>query len=323
MKSLTNIVLLNSLLLVILAGCGNKENKSPYAEILSQAPFAALSDSIRNDPGNDELYSRRAVLLNEKNFPEPALADFRAAWNIRKSEKYALGISTLLLESNADSAIAFLENNVPQLPESILLRLSLARAYDEKGKSAEALAICNSVLNENPQQVDILKLQAGLLDKMGKKQEAMQVLQNAYAITPYDIELNYILALKLAESGNSRVLKLCDSLIKVDTLGLYAEPYYYKGIYFSAINEKEKAIALFDQAQKRDIHFMEAYIEKGALLFEMKKIPEARNVFMLALNVSPDYPDTYYWLGKCDEAEGKNADDKLNFEKAKSLERVK
>lgn len=305
---------------VILTSCSNKKQDSLYSDILNKSPFAALTDSIEKDPGNDSLYSRRAILLNEKDFREPALADFRSAWSIKKSEKYALGISTLLLEMNTDSAILFLEKTLPLLPESNLLRLSLARAYDDKGRTKEAVSIADEILKNNPQQVDILKFKAGILEKQGSKQDAVNLLERAYAIAPYDIELNYILALKLAEAGNSKVLALCDSLIKVDTLQLHAEPYYYKGIYYASLNDKTKAISFFDQASKLDIHFMEAYIEKGSLLFEMKKIAEARSVFMLALNIAPDYPDTYYWLGKCDEAEGKTAEAKLNFDKAKSLE---
>src|SRR6266513_2905318 len=95
--------------------CNNNKNISPFGEILSQPPFASLTDSIKKGPQNDELYFRRAVLLNKNNFPEPALADFQKAWSLKKEEKYALGISTILANKKPDSAIAFLSNALKEM----------------------------------------------------------------------------------------------------------------------------------------------------------------------------------------------------------------
>src|SRR5438046_2485637 len=90
-------------LIILATGCKNKdENVSPYAEILSQPAFAAISDSIKHDRNNEALYFRRAVLLNSNNYPEPALMDFRKAWSINKDERYALAIGTLLMEKKPD-----------------------------------------------------------------------------------------------------------------------------------------------------------------------------------------------------------------------------
>jgi hypothetical protein len=91
----------------ILLSC-NYPDPSPYADIVSKPPFAELTDSIRDQPGDDELYFRRAVLLNKNNYPEPALADFKKAWSLRKQEKHAFGITNLLLEKKPDSAIIFM-----------------------------------------------------------------------------------------------------------------------------------------------------------------------------------------------------------------------
>ena len=58
------------------------------------------------------------------------------------------------------------------------------------------------------------------------------------------------------------MITLCDSLIRIDTINLHAEPYYYKGIYYSNINDKPKALAMFDQALLRNYQYLNAYIEK-------------------------------------------------------------
>lgn len=321
MKYSAKIFALAACTMTIISSCNDNSSASPYDEILRQKPFEAITDSIKNDPKNDRLLFRRAVLLNTNNFPEPALADFRKAWSIQKEERYALGVSTLLLDKQADSAIIFLEEALKELPRSYLLRLSLARGYTATNKTKEALAICDEILSQKPDLADVIKLKADLLDKEQKTAEATILWEQAYQLAPFDVELNYILALRYAEAKNPRVLALCDSLIKADTEGRHAEPYYYKGIYYSNLNDKSKAIVAFDEAIKHDYYFLDGYIEKGSLLYELKKYNDALAVFNLALTISPSFPDAYYWIAKCQEAMGKKEEAKVNYLRAYELDK--
>ncbi len=307
---------------ILISSCNDKGTDSPYSEILNQAPYSGLTDSIKQQPQNDDFYFRRAVLLNSNNLPEPALADFKKAWALKKDEKYAFGLGNLLLDKKPDSAILFLNEALRELPNSFLLQLTLARSLNAQNKTDEALKICNDMLQKNPEQVDVLKMKADILDKKGNKSETISTLEKAYNLTPFDVELNYMLALKLAESGNRRVISLCDSLIRADSLHIHAEPYYYKGIYYSSINDKAKAIVFFDNAIKIDYNFLEGYIEKGSVLYEMKKYEEALAIFNLCLTVSPKFADAYYWIAKCQEAMGKREEAKLNYQRAYGLDKT-
>ena len=303
-------------------GCNNKEDPSPFAELLSQQPFAGLTDSIKKEPRRDDLYFQRAVLLNKNNFPEPALADFKKAWSLKKDEKYALGVSTIMLSNKPDSAILFLKQALKEIPNSLLLQLSLARSYDAQNKTDDALKVCNDILHNNPEQVDVLKMKSDLLEKKGEINESIIALEKAYNLTPFDVDLNYNLADKYAESKNIKALSLCDSLIKIDLMNDHAEPYYFKGIYYSNINDKEKALTLFDQAIQHDHRFLDAYIDKGVILYKQKKINEAMKVFQLANTISATFPDAYYWMGKCQEALGQIDKARLNYQRAYSLDKT-
>ena len=301
--------------------CNNKKTPdSPFGEILSSRPFDGLTDSIRKDPGNDSLYFKRAILLNTHEFSEPALADFRKAWSLRKDERYAFGQANLLLEKKPDSAIIFLNDAIKELPNSLLLQISLGRALLAQNKTTEALQLADRILAKHPEKVDILKMKAEVLERTGNRNGSINVLQQAYQLTPFDVELNYMLALRLAETGNSRVLALCDSLLKADSMGIHAEPFYYKGIYYSVVNNKTKALENFDAAIKKDYYFLDGYIEKGALYYEMKQYQQALGVFNLCLTVSPKFADAYYWIAKCQEAMGQKEEAKANYERAYILD---
>ena len=320
MNRITKIFPFIAVGMILISSCNDKATDSPFGEILSQPPYAGLTDSIKQQPENDELYFRRAVLLNTNNLPEPALADFKLAWSIKKDERYAYGISNLLLDKKPDSAILFLNQSLVDLPGSFLLQLTLARSYDAQEKTEEALKLCNDILLKNPEQVDVLKMKAALLGKKGNTVEAINLLEKAYNLTPYDIDLNYDLAYKYAESKNVKVIALCDSLIKIDTLNLHAEPYYYKGIYFSNISNKEKALTLFDDAIKHDYNYLNAYIEKARVLYDQKKFSDALKTAQLANTVSPKFPDAYFWVGKCQEALGQKEEAKINYQRAYGLD---
>ncbi|HYC39166.1 MAG TPA: tetratricopeptide repeat protein [Chitinophagaceae bacterium] len=309
-------------MVILLAGCNQKKQDSPFEKLLSGPPYRALSDSIRKEPRRDELYFRRAVLLNQNDHVEPALADFRTAWYLNPRENYALGVATILLEKNADSAIVFLRQALTRLPRSFLLRLSLARACVMRNQSGEALRIAEELLLENPQQVDVLKMKADLLGKMGRPREAISTLESAYALAPQDLELNYLLALKYAEAANPRVLQLADSMIRHGARQIRGEPHYYKGIYYANSNNPARAIAEFDEAIRKDYYLLEAYIEKGAIFYEQRRYREAQGVFQLANTISPAFPDAYYWLARCQEALGQKQEAILNYRRAYGLDKT-
>lgn len=321
MKGIIPALILSATTLLLTVNCSNKKNdNTSFSEILDNPTFASLTDSIKKEPTNDDLYFKRAVLLNTKEYPEPSLADFKKAWSLKKDERYAVGVGTLLLDKKPDSAILFLEQALQDLPKSFLLQLTLARALNAEGQTDKALVICNNILDKNPEQVDILKMKADLLDKKGDKAGMISTLEKAYRLTPDNVELIYVFALKLAEAKNIRVLALCDSLIKADSLHIHAEPYYYKGIYYSNINDKEKALAFFNNAIKVDYNFLDGYIEKGSILYDLKKYNEALDVFKLCLTISPKFADAYYWIAKSQEAMGQKQDAKLNYERAFNLD---
>jgi len=307
-------------ILIFISSCTDKNPVSPYGDLLSKPPYASLTDSINQQPDNDELYFKRAVLLNTNELPEPSLDDFKKAWRLKKDERYAFGIGNLLLDRKPDSAILFLQEAIKELPACNLLQLTLARAYETQNKNEEALVLCNSILEKNPQQVDVLKMKASLLDKKGISNEAISILEKAYSITPYDAELNYELAYKYAETKNPKVLSLCDSLIQKDSLKIHAEPYYYKGIYYSNTGNKTVALNQFNEAIQHDYYYLNAYIEKGRIFYDQKKYAEALKVFELANTISATFPDAYFWMGRCQEALGLKEEAKLNYQRAYGLD---
>lgn len=113
-----------------------------------------------------------------------------------------------------------------------------------------------------------------------------------------------------AQKNDPKALKIADSLIHFGGKNdIIARGFYLKGIYFTNLNITEKAIACFDSAIINNYTFTEPYIEKGILLYELKKYDLAIDLLNKASQLDRYNPELYYWLAK-------NYDAKKNHEEA-------
>jgi tetratricopeptide (TPR) repeat protein len=307
-------------LAIFFFSCGNN-NTEETDSLLKAAPYANLTDSISLQPKNADLYYRRGALLLQNDQMGLAEKDLKTAWSLSANEQYALGVVNVLRRKNVDSAIYFIDEALKKLPNSIALKISQARGYQQKGNLDKSIAICDEIINVYPGQLDALQLKAELLQAQNKNAEALATLEKAYAYGPGDAELAHSLAFAYAEGKNPKVLSLADSLIKVDVEAKHAEPYYFKGVYYANIGNNKQAVAFFDQAIQHDFYFLDAYMEKGNLYYEAKNYKDALATFELAAKVSPTFADAYYWSGKTKESMGNKSEAKLYYQRAYGLDK--
>jgi tetratricopeptide (TPR) repeat protein len=207
----------------VIAACGN--NTSIEDATLSQPPYNKLTDSIDKAPKDAGLYYRRGSLLYSNGETRLAENDLRNAWQLDLKEEYALRLTSILNQKNADTAIAFLQRALKKIPNSIALNISLAKGYESKNQLDKALAIADDIIKRYPGELDALMLKSEILKQQNKNSEALAILEKAYSFAPGDVDLVHQLAFEYAEAKNSKVLSLADSLIKVDIEKRHAEPY--------------------------------------------------------------------------------------------------
>ena len=319
MKNLVSPILI---VLIITAGCGNKEGNSPYSNIYNSPGIKTISDSIRKFPGNDGLYYRRAnqILAMNDNFTDAAIYDLKKAWGLKQSEDYAIDLGYLLQKRNADSAVIFLMDAKKKFPGNPELGFCLAEAYIKTKKTEQALAEVDGIIAKDPANKYLLERKVSVLMRLDKKAEAIAILEKLF-----DAGNKYVgsdLAFLLAEAKNPKVLAIADDMIRSDSAQEHAEPYYFKGIYYYNIGDKAKAMELFNRAIQNDKFFIDAWIEKGKTQFELKQVANAKTTFDKIIEIFPDNADAFYWLGKCAEATGNKEEAKLNYQKAFALDKT-
>jgi tetratricopeptide (TPR) repeat protein len=161
-----------------------------------------------------------------------------------------------------------------------------------------------------------------LLPSCGNKnqQSALQALPLDTTSTKPSFTNIYDQALSWAEKGDERLLPLCDSLLKNRNTQSDASPYYYLGIYYAEIGDTARSFEFFDRTIVTDYNFLEAYIEKAALLLALKRSDEAKKELELLRNIAPTYAPGHYWIGKVAEAQQKNETAIYHYKLALSLD---
>jgi tetratricopeptide (TPR) repeat protein len=307
------------IVLIAVAACNNKVSNKDAT--LSQPPYDKLTDSIDKTSRDAGLYYRRGSLLYSNGEIQLAENDLRSAWQLDEEEEYALRLTTILKQKNADTAIAFLQQALKNLPGSIALHILLAKGYESKNEMDKSLAICNDIIKKYPGQLDALMLKSEILKQQNKNKEALSMLEQAHSYAPNDVDLVHQLAFEYAEAKNSKVLTLADSLIQVDIEKRHAEPYYFKGLYYENTGNYREAIKYFDEAIQHDFNFLDAYMDKGQTYYDQKKYADALKTFQLAKKVFPSESLPYFWLGKTQQALGKKDEALLNYQRAYGLDK--
>ena len=289
------------------AGCNLAGNSSAngFNEILQQAPYKSVSDSIEKNPANAGLYLRRAELLTQNNQHDIAYYDYKKSWQLQPSETAALlYTSNLFLTGRSKDAIDLLQQCTKQYPGNTEFTRRLGEGYTQTGDTKQALAQYDAILKTDTGNFEALYEKGMLYAQMKDTANAVSMLEQSYRRQPI-LQSGLALANLYAETKNAKVIALCDALQQKDTARDFVDPVFLKGVYYSNIKEYAKAIPLFDEAISRDWRFVDPYVEKGIIFFEQKNYDEALKTFQYATNISYTSADNYYWMGRCYEAIGK------------------
>ena len=206
--------------------------------------------------------------------------------------------------------------------DSITAAIAKARELQEAGKYEQAFAIADAMTRKYPGQLDALSIKAQILKAQGKREEALTLLEKAYALQPRDKELAYDLAYEYAEAKDAKTLSLTDTLIKYDKTETLARAWYIKGFYYNNLGNTKEALRYFDSSSSADYNFIDAYLDKGQILFSQKRYDQALRAFAIGQKLSPATADFYYWVAKTQEAMGNSQDAKANYQRAYALDKT-
>lgn len=320
--SITSPRVVGWLMAAWLCSCHPFEKDSPSREaVLASQPFAPLTDSLRQFPSQADLYIRRAALLTEQNFHEIATADYQKAWQLQPDESTALAyVSNLFLLGKEAPAIKLLQQCIQTFPANPEFVRRLSEAYVQKGELRKALKQYDLLLEKDTTNFDAWYEKGLLHAQLKDTAQAIVSFEKAYQLQPLQL-YGISLANLYAATKNAKALQVCDELIGSDSLPGTTDALFIKGVYLSNTHQYELALHQYETCIRHDWKFVEAYIEKGIILFNEQNIDEALNTFATASKVSATHAAAYYWMGRCYEKIGKTIEARESYERALLLDR--
>lgn len=214
-----------------------------------------------------------------------------------------------------------LKNNLSKSPDSADLRLKLVFALDSINKPREALQQIDSLILNDSLNYSLWFTKGQLAENAEDTMLALHCYASAAKIYESPDAL-LSLANLYAETKNERALTIC-SRLKLLGQGkeINASCDFIIGIYYARTHQAESAISFFNNCISENYTYMEAYIEKGLVYFDIKKYREALDVFNFAITVNRLYADAYYYQGRCFEMLNKKDSAILKFQQSLILDK--
>lgn len=193
-----------------------------------------------------------------------------------------------------------LSDQLAKYPDSLPLRIKLIQLYADSNNFKKAIQLTDDAIIKDSSNPDLWDIKASVLYQSEDTLGAVKAFEKAIAIIPLP---DYLISLGslYAQTKNPKALAVADQLMGDKNTKADKEAIFIKGLYYSYIGDKLKAIDYFDQCIKTDYTYMYAYREKAICYFDMAKYNDAINVLNRAVTLQNSFDEGYYWLGKCDE----------------------
>lgn len=125
------------------------------------------------------------------------------------------------------------------------------------------------------------------------------------------------LAHLLAEQKKREALLVCKNIgIRFSASEFKADTYFIEGVFYARIGNTQAALTSFNSCINKRYSYLEAYMEKGFILFEQAKIEEAFSIFEATIKLNPTYADGYYWMAKCKQKLNQHSEALHYYQKA-------
>jgi tetratricopeptide (TPR) repeat protein len=201
------------------------------------------------------------------------------------------------------------------------VREQLIEQLVQKNQYEKALEQINLLLSKDSSNPGWLYMKADALERSGDTAEAIHFYNKAVNKAGIFVEAEMRAANLFAETGNKNALFLCDNLLRnAGAAKLRSDVLLIKGIYYTKAKNTQKALETFNQIIREDYSYMNAYIEKGLVYYDLRKYEEARNVFNKSTEVSNTFAEGYFWMAKTEEKMNKKEEAIANYKRSLALD---
>jgi len=305
-------------------------------------------------PGEADDYLRKGIAAQEQGDLNSAIDDYRKALAIDPTLAEAranLG-AALSAAGRFDDAIQEDKKVLASAPGNTGVRMNLGLAYYKKGDMENARAAFDAVHTALPQDVSAAVLLGYSDIKLGKSNEAAVMLTPLEHGRESNMDLEYVLAYALIESGEettglprmekvAKATRSADAYFIAGTARLRRREFHearadldaaidlhgdFPGLYSmagqarDALGDNEAAQPAFEQALKQDPKDFTANLYLGTMRLKQRDLDSARPMLELAIQLQPANRMARLQMAKLDAMTGKYTEAAATLEELEKAE---
>lgn len=218
--------------------------------------------------------------------------------------------------------LLLLQKQLTAHPDSVGLRYQLMNELLKNNLYKEAMSQNDTLLKGDSTNAVFWYRRGAIHLQQGDTSAALTAMQTSVQKEPMFMEPLLDIASVYAARSDSNTITATNKIIKMaPDPRIASQAKFIQGLYYSNINDKTKALVCFDECIKSDYTFLDAYIEKGILLYDQKDYKAALAVFEQTIQVSNTFAEGYFNAGRSEEALGNKMEAKSYYEKALGLDK--
>jgi tetratricopeptide (TPR) repeat protein len=331
--------------MVLFMACGQKPKSAEptveETESVDSTSIGFLSDEIRDNPGNANLFAARAEIYFQSGNTEEALRDMGLAIKLDSlNPQYYISIAEYYLSTGkSEKSKEFLDICVEHFPENVDGILKLAEIhflvqqykeamefivkaqqldpllaqpfflkgliYKEAGDTLKAIENFQITVNKDPDQYHAYML-LGAIFSDREDSLALDYFRIALKLQPGSIEAWYGIGMFYQQSTLfTHAINAYQTII--DSIDAdYEFAHYNIGyIYLHGIKDYKMALLHFTNTIEIKNNYYQAWYNRGYTFEKMEDYNSARSDYKAALNILPNYELSIEGLNRIDRLTGK------------------
>jgi len=168
--------------------------------------------------------------------------------------------------------------------------------YHQQGEYAQAERVYGQIVQQEPENTNVLCLLGMVARGQGKLEEAIAYYRRAIALKPDFIEARFNLGNALSASDQREEAIACYQAL-LELQPSHAGAYSNLGLIYHQQNQAENAKRAYEQAIAIDPHQVESFYNLGNLYKAEKNFDRAIAYYQQALNLNPNFAQALLNLG--------------------------
>jgi len=206
--------------------------------------------------------------------------------------------------------------------DSISLKIEQANQQLNAGNAKKAIRLLETEIDKNPSNTRLLNnLGMAYLGNLDTS-KSISIFQASLGIDSSQPDATYQLGFLFAAVKSDKALNVANVLIKQKGLNkeeLNAQGHYIKGLYFVNIGRPMVALQEFDECIISNYTFLDPYIEKAIVQYEINKFDESLKTLSKVVAIDHYQADAYFWMAKNHEKLGNIEDAKYFYQQTLDL----